>query len=263
MKNLDIKKLLVFIILIVAVIGGIIFVVVRNKSNEKSEKETEINEKLAITYFANLTQGYSSPYAGIDVLYNNDKTTIDDLEYGAIINTAIKYAQDNDIYLGVSESVLNVIEKNGQYGKMKNYVAYNGQELRNTIKLLFGEEAVDGTYENSIVYQYDFIYVETNDVYLMKKNENVMDYTDTNYYIDYTLIKNENKKDTLKTTIAIAYVHNDNGTYTYYSDSKNTKEVAKDTKEFPEDKVNEFTKYTITLKKKDNNYVFESIEKVK
>ncbi|HAB67231.1 MAG TPA: hypothetical protein DCE23_07680 [Firmicutes bacterium] len=263
MKNLDIKKLLVFLILIIAVVGGIFFITKHNKDKKIDESTEKESDEIIINYFANLTEGYSSPYAGLDVLYNNDKTTIDDLEYGAIINTAIKYANQNNINLSVSQNILNAIEKTNKYGKMSNYIAYNATELRKVVKDLFGEEKASGTYSNSLVFLYDFIYNDTFDVYLKKKNTNIEDHTNSKYFIDYSITKHEKDKDKIKTTLAIAYCYNDSGSYTYYSDSKNSNEIASGIKEFPKDKLDKFTKYTITLKHEDNKYIFESIEKVK
>lgn len=263
MKNLDIKKLLVFLGLIILIVGGVIFTITHNKSKEEEKNIREESENITVKYFANLTQGYSSVYSGLDVLYNQDKVTAKDLEYGAIINTAVKYAQDNNINLNVNKNVIDALEKSKKYGSMKQYTAYNGENLRNTIKLLFGDVEEPLNMTGSLVYLYDYIYVFENDIYLMKKNDKVSDFTDASYFIDYSLVKQESKKDTVKTTIAIAYVKVTDGNYTYYSDSKATNEIASEIKEFPEEKRDEFDKFTFTLKKTDDGYRFESVEKVK
>lgn len=262
MKNLDVKKLAVFVIIILLIVGGFIVVKKMKKNNEITQEEIKVNENLVIDYFTNLTQGYTSVYSGIDVLYNSGKVTIENLEYGALMNLAIKYATDNDISLNVPQGVLNVLNESKEFGDIKSYTAYDGKGLRDTVKLLFGETEEPISMVNKVNFLYDFIYVEQNDIYLMKKNENVTDYSSNDYYMDCSLIEQKKEKDKIKTTIAVAYVYNNNGVYTYYKDKDVKQEVSNTSKEFPKDKIDEFDKYTFTLKKDDDHYIFESVEKV-
>ncbi len=262
MKNLDVKKLAVFVIIILLIVGGFIVVKKMKKNNEVTQEEIKENESLVIDYFTNLTQGYATVYSGIDVLYNNGKMTVKDLEYGAIINLAIKYAADKGINMTVPQGVLNSLNDSKEFGNIKTYTAYDGNKLRDTIKLLFGETEEPMSMINKVNFLYDFIYVERYDIYLMRKNEKVKDYTNNNYYMDCSLVDQKKEKDKVKTTVAVAYVYNNNGVYTYYKDKEVKQEVSNTSKEFPKDKIDEFDKFTFTLKKDGDHYIFESIEKV-
>ncbi len=260
MKNLDVKKLLVLLGIVVVVIGGIFLVKNLGKGGKAKADDIETVEDLAVTYFANLSQGYSTAYSGIDVLYSNDKTTINDITYGAVLNTAIKYAQKNGIVLSVPQNIINGIKAIGKYEDVDTYYAYDATVLDPIIEKLFGKDVFKKT-TNVINYLYEYVYVSENNVYLIRKNKEMMDYTDPSYRMDCSIVKTVKEKDLYKTTIAVAYVFN-NGTATYYKDVKMTEEIASGVDSFPKNKVKEFNQYTITMKKtSDGNYIFESVEK--
>lgn len=263
MKNLDLKKLLVFIG-IIAVVALSIFLIIKSLGNNKpTEEETKDVESLSIDYYASLTAGYNTSYNGLDVLFATDKTTVDDLNYNCILNTAIKYATDKGIDLSVPSNVLTILGESGTYGNINDYVAYNGVGVRNAIKELFGITKTDTTILGNFDFLYDFYYVKKYDMYLVKRSK-ATDNSNSYQSIDYSIIETTKKKDKLSTTIAIAYVYNDGSAKIYAKDKLGENIVSEDSKEFPKDKIDEFDKFTITLKQSENDkYVFESIEKVK
>ena len=75
MKNFDVKKLFVLILIVLVVAVGVFFIVKNLGGSKKpTEEEAENAENLSIEYYANLTRGYSSFYGGLEILYQNEKT---------------------------------------------------------------------------------------------------------------------------------------------------------------------------------------------
>ena len=110
MKNLDFKKLLV-LVGIIAVIGLAIFFIIKLTNNSKATKEEKKTaENLSISYYANLTEGYATLYGGLDVLFQEDETTFQDLSIATILNTAIKYAEYEGIDTSVSNTAIDLLE---------------------------------------------------------------------------------------------------------------------------------------------------------
>ena len=263
MKNIDVKKLLVFIGIIV-VIALLIFFIVKGTGKKKpTEEETKLAENLVTEYYKNLTLGYATQYYGVELLFEHDKVTLDDLQKKEILNTAIKYASDKGFDTAVSNFVLETLEQNGVYSNIKNYSVYKAESIRKAIKELFGQE-IELTNEISTVgYLYDFYYNEEFDLVLTKRNDVVVP-TDNSVFVDYSIIETTKEKDKLKTTIAIYYGQGIDSIYNYASDSNGENIIAEEVRELPTDKLNECDKYIFTLtKNNDGNYILESIEKVK
>lgn len=263
MKNIDFKKLLVFIMIIVLIV---LLVFAGIKFMGKEELDETSNKKINDVmneYFSKLTEGYTSTYNGVDYLYAKDKTTAADLELKQILNMAIKYASDHNLDISVSIADLENINKEGIYGDINDYTSYNGEAIREAAKTLFGKELEKTSAISSNGFLYDYYYVPEYDIYLVKRN-NVYDLTSNKQKVEYKVISTEKKKDKYITTIAVAYVYKtDNATY-YYKDALGKEEISNDSKEFPEDEINKFDKYKFTLSLDDNgNYIFESVEKVK
>ena len=263
MKNFDVKKLFVLILIVLVVAVGVFFIVKNLGGSKKpTEEEAENAENLSIEYYANLTRGYSSFYGGLEILYQNEKTTYEDLEPAAIIYSAINYATDNNIDLSINTNTLLELKEDGGYTDIDKYTVYKGEGIRNAVKELFGVDFKNQSADDSINFMYKFVYDSVYDVYLMS-NSGVQDLTDRDRYIDYKIIETVKKKDKIITTIAIAYVYNNAGTIMYAKDPNGEEIIIEDAEkeEFPEDKVDEFNKYDITLKEtEDNKFVFDSIE---
>lgn len=264
MKNVDFKKL--FILLgIVAVIAVVIILIVNlSGKNKLTEEETKQIEDVSINYYANLTEGYTTVYGGLDILYQRDDVTFSSLEDVEIINTAIKYASNTGLDTSVSDAKLKALETTKKYGKISDYSVYNGESIRTAITALFGDvKYADVSANNNYNYIYDYYYDSSNDVYLVKRND-VQSQTDTAQSIDYQLISTTAKDDKAVVTFAIAYTYTSDSTTIYAKDPEGETIVSENASEFPEDKIDEFDKYEITLTKtSDGKYVFESMKKVK
>lgn len=263
MKNVDFKKLFI-LIGIIAVIAAVILLITKLGGKNLTKEETKNVEDASINYYANLTEGYATPYGGIDILFQKDEVTFDKLETREIINTSIKYATDKGFDTSISENKINLLKTNNNYGKIEEYALYNGESIRKAIKELFGDvEYIDASSTNNYNYLYDYIYDRKSDVYLVKRNS-VKSQVDKNQSLEYKHISTKAKDKKAIVTLAITYVYNDGKTSTYAKDPLGETIIAEEVKEFPEDKINEFDKYEITLSQtKDGKYVFESLKKVK
>ncbi len=263
MKNVDVKKLLVFILIIVA-IGIIGFVAFKSLGKDKiSDEEKEIIENLGFNYYVNMSRDYSSFYGGLDYLFSKDKVTYDDLDTGAILNTALTYAQDNNLNLTIQSGYMDGLEDENLYGDLDNYGIYNAQGIRDAIKELFGVEWDNKSSINTLNFMYDFYYDGLFDLYLVMRND-VMDYTDSNRSMNYKIIETTKKDNKLLTTFALGYIYGDGNTMSIAKDPSGEEIVVENTSsvELPDDKLDSFNKYTLTLKQTDDKkYVFESIEK--
>lgn len=263
MKNLDFKKLLVLLLIIAAAVAVVflIFKVV-SKDSLNDEEKKKIEEKVS-SYYTNLTDGYTTVYGGTDMLFQKESTTFADLETASVIYTAIKYAENNEIDTSVKTMYLDSIKAEGKYGDLSDYSAYSGTGVREAIKALFGEvNYTDTSSTDNHNFKYDYVYISKYDLYLMKKS-NALEIENSKQHVEKHVIKTEEKEDKIVTTVAIAYVYDDGTTIKYASDKNGENIIVEDVKEFPTDFIDKFDKFEITLTKKDNNYIFESIKKVK
>ena len=266
MKNIDFKKLLVFLVIVLA-IGLVIFAVVKLAGNNKSanDEETEILEDIGLTYLARLTEGYNSSYNGIDLLYANDKEVkYDQLSASSVLYLATRYIANKEI-----DNVVNsaqVTEARKLIGEnAEGYTPYKGEAIRQAIKELFGVDFDNTSAVDEPGFGYNFYYFPESDIYLKGAN-----YTNLNINYDadlkFHIVKtNKNKKDkTLQVEYAVAYTMiNDEKMREFATDinGENVVAILEKKEAFPADKVKEFDTYTITLKKDGDNYVFESFKK--
>ena len=264
MKNVDFKKLFILIGIIVAIVAAILLVGGITNKNKLTKEEVKNIEELSLDYFANITEGYATPYGGLDVLYQRDEVTFEKLETVEILNVAIKYATDKGLDTTVSEKRINSLKANPKYGNIEEYSIYNAEAIRTAIKELFGvDKYSDKNAENNYNYLYDYVYDYDNDVYLAKRN-NVKDQKDKAQSITYKVVSTTKKEDKITTTIAIAYTYKTDEATMYAKDPDGKTLVSEDSKEFPEDKLEEFDKYEFTLKENaKDSYTLESIKKVK
>jgi len=261
MKNLDFKKLLVFIIIIAIIILLILFGSKAISTNTKvSEEESENTEKIINDYVSTLTEGYSTVYGGIDILFSKDKTTNQDLDLNVILNNSIKYATKNEMNIAVALDSLETMNKSGVYGNIKDYTTYNGKAIKEAAKILFDIDLEHGSTINNNNYLYNFYYDNDYDIYLVKRN-NTTDINRTSQNVEYKIIEQTKKDNTIKVKMAVAYTYNNGSKKLYAKDAAGETIISEDSNEFPEEKINEFDKFTITLKKNDKEYSFESIEK--
>ncbi len=265
MKNVDFKKLFILIAIIVAIVA-VVFLITKLGNNETklTEEESKVVENVSLNYILNLTEGYSSTYAGLDILFQRDEVKVDTLEVVEILNTAIKYARDNGFREDVEQSKIQALADSKKYGDVYEYSIYNAGDIRKAIKELFGiKDYNDRSVTENYNFIYDYYYDFDNDVYLVKRNDVKSNSVDEKG-IDYKVISSVGTKDNkAKVTLAIGYTTYNDKKYTYSADPAGETIIAEDVKEFPEDKIDEFQKYEITLKKVDKKYVFESMKKVK
>lgn len=262
MKNLDFKKLLVFLVIVAIIVLIVLFGVKKVNETKPTEEEAKTVEELTVDYFANLTKGYSTSFNGLDILFKSDKTTFADLSTVSILSNAITYASEKNLDIAVNESVVNSLDAS-LYGNPNEYLAYQGTAIRQAMTELFGTAIEDRSAADNIDFLYDYYYVKEHDIYLVKRNK-VASASMSQLNIEYSFIETKKKDNKITTTFAIAYVYNDGTTKKYSSNSKGSPIIVEGVNEFPTEKIDEFEKFTITLKKTDNGkYVFESIEKVK
>lgn len=267
MKNIDFKKLLVFLGIIVA-IGLVIFLVTRigNKEKKTTEEETKILEEIGLQYIAKLTQGYITDYNGIDLLYNNDNVEYKDLSDASILNMAMSYVVKKDLDNSVPTSSLELMAKDYP-NSISEYSAYKGESVRKAIKELFGVDYENKEVIGELGFGYNIFYNSDFDIYLKGTNDQYKtpNYDSTvKFYVTKTSKIKKKKEEKLKMEFVVAYTRqNDAARIDYAKDPNGVTIVATINKEedFPKDKANEFTKYSITLKKVDGNYVFESLKK--
>ncbi len=263
MKKFDVKKLLVFILIIaVLIIAGFFIFKMVNKENLSNEDKQNV-ENSVITYFLNLTNGYSTIYGGLDVLYSYDKTSLGDLKEQEIIFTAVNYLEKSEINYSISADYMSGLKESGKYKDLNNYRIYKGESVRQAVKDLFGLDSIPSN-PTPVNFLYNISYDSNYDCYLISEN-NIENNNTNEATMDFSIISTEKKEDKLETIVAIAYVYNDNGNIMYLKDAEGTSIVAEnlDKKEFPKDKIDEFTKYKFTLKENsDKKYVFESVEKI-
>lgn len=264
MKNVDFKKLFIFIGIIVGIVAVVLLITNLVKKDKLTEEETKNVENISINYYANLTEGYATSYGGLDILFQKDEVTPANLETVEILNTAIKYAVDKGLNTPISETTINALTNKGTYGNIAEYNIYDAKVIRTAIKELFGiekysDESATGNYN----FLYDYIYDYDYDLYLVKRN-NVKDQKVSAQKVNYKIISTEKKEDKVVTTIAIAYTYENDSKVMYAKDPEGVTIISEDASEFPEDKIDEFDKFEFTLKKStDKNYVLESIKKVK
>lgn len=264
MKNVDFKKLFILIGIIVAIVAVVLLITNLTKKNKLTEEETKNIEDVTINYYANLTEGYTTSYGGLDILFQRDEVTFEKLETVEILNTAIKYATDKGLNISVNEAKIEALKNKNAYGDINTYSIYNAEGIRTAIKELFGvEKYSDESATNNYNYLYDYIYDYDNDVYLVKRNK-VKDTKETAQNVNYEVISTEQKDEKVIVTIAIAYSYETDSKTMYAKDPDGVTIISEDSDEFPTDKIDEFEKFEFTLKKSaDKKYTLESIKKVK
>ena len=132
------------------------------------------------------------------------------------------------------------------------------------IKNYFGSNLILKDYIGAANFNYDYYYLEQYDVFMKVKNQTV-DLTSDKSSMDFKIIETKKEKDTLVTTVAVAYVYYNGTDYKYAQDKNGSNIIVSGVKEyeFPEDKDDEFNKYIFRTKKVDDKYILDSIEKVK
>lgn len=266
MKKLNIPKLIIFLVIIIALIVALIFILKGNKSEEKkaSEEEAKIVETKTINYLVELTTGYQSKYNGVEKLYNNNKTTINDLSQATILETSISYLRKNNKV--TIDNALNAQIAREQKMNIDSYDVYKGEQIKEAAKELFGIDLEHTSIMNEPDYIYTYWYLEEYDVYLVGLNPNYPSLYNYDYYVTPKVIETtKDKNNNLKTEVAIAYVYLSTDNTLKFSKDISMSDIiyegTTDNFEIPDDKVNDFDHYIFTFKNVDGNYIFDSVEK--
>ncbi len=163
MKNIDFKKLLVLILIIVVAVVVLVGTTKLFKGIGKPSKDAQEEIETQITdYFAKSTIGHSSVYNGLDLLYDEDKVEVKDMDLGSFIELAIVYADKNEI---------NIIADNNAAESLKKMIkieatGYNGEELRKIVKELFDVELPKDSIMAGANYLYNYYYAVEEDTYI-------------------------------------------------------------------------------------------------
>ncbi len=261
MKNIDFKKLLVFIVIIAVAILVIFGTTKIFKGIGKPSKSVQEKiENQIMDYFSLATIGRSSVYSGIDLLYDKDEVKVEDLDKGSLIELAILYAEKNE------KEIIADNDAAANLSKMikTDATGYKGEELRNIVKELFDVELPKESIIAGVDYLYNYYYAEEQDTYI-KTNADTYDLSSDGSSMDFYVVETRKKGKNFVSEVAVAYVYNTGSSYAYAKDKNGTTIVEQDLKdkEFPKKKVNEFNKYEFTTKKVNGNYVLVSVKKVK
>ena len=254
-------KILIFIILL-ALLGGAIYLILQkngNGGNKTKEKIETINE---INYFLNLSEGYDSKYNGVDLLFQRESFTKDQLNNGIILTAAFRYVIDpkNKIDNELTPTEYAQLEQDLD---IQNAKVLKGKNVRDAIKNLFGIDYKDSGYTNTN-FKYTYSYDPVTDVYIRKEKTNSYD---TTYSILPIVVSNTKKDDIATIKVAIAYVVRKDKEFNIYSDANN-KNLIKTVSEinindFKEEELEKMSKFNVTCKDVEKNYNFEKIEAVK
>lgn len=264
MKKFDIKKIGIILAIVLVVVLGIFLIGKAIKSNSVDKESLTKYENYTINYFLNLTSGLNTPYGGDEALYASDETKIENITNRQLIKTAISYLSLEGKLSSVDNATLEMLYSD-DYPEITKSAIYKANDIRESIKVLFGIDTfLNPTIKADATYLTNYVYLSEEDLYLVYSDETTSARIE-NQVLDYSVIGTEAKKDKIVTTVAIAYCYKDGETKTYATDRFGENVIAKDAKEFPKDKIDEFDKYEFTLtKSKDGKtYVFESVKKVK
>ena len=263
MKNIDGKKLLVFIGIIAIIAIVIALGITGSKNKETLNKEDkELAEKVVNDYFLKLTENYDTPYNGEEMLFLKDKTTKDDLSHAELISAGIKYATENELDTKVNDFIKTQLSKTNEYKNIDEFKLYKAAPIRDSINKLFGIDNYNSVSAiNSSNFKYDFYYNYRFDVYLVKSNSK--NKPNANFKVESKILKTTGKKDTATVKVAVAYRYKNKKEYIYSKDPNAEKVISKKSKEFPKDKTDEMNHYEFHLKKVKDRYVFESVNLVK
>ena len=258
------NKLLIFFVVLI-IVGGIVFVIWSGKKDSYKDASNEVKDKVndRLDYYVNITKYYSSKFDGVDLLFEKDKFNKNDVSNASLLRLATSYV-NKELNNTISNNVINQLVNDE--GLDKNvYTFYDGKLIRQAIKELFDIDYKDQGIVSENNFKYGYQYYKDYDVYVVSSNDNYVNNED--YQIDYKVLNiKENKDGDIKVEFVIAYVFIDNAHSSLKYSSKSdlsdlVYEVKIDDAGIKEE--DKFTKFNIFLKKTDNGYVFDSLEKIK
>ena len=262
MKDEKVKLIIAVIVFALAIVGT--FIIFNKKKEEYKDVDDNTKEKInnVLGYYTDITRYYSSKFDGVDLLFDKDKTTLDDISVSSMLRLATVYTAKN-LNSNISNTLINQLI-NTEGLNQDSYTFYEGKNIRTAIKELFGVDFKDQSILNNKDFKYNYQYFKDYDVYAVSSN----DYANNDsYQVDYKVLSTkENKDGNIKVEIAIAYVFIDNSHNTLKYSSKSDLsdliyEVKIDDAGIKEE--DKFTKYNLFLKKDGERFIFDKLEKIK
>ncbi len=252
-------KILVLII-ILALLGGIIYFLVTKDGTRTPKTDKEIVTENTLRYFNSLSEGYDTEYNGKDRLFAQDEFTKGDLNVGMKLTTAFNYVLDPTN--GMDNNITPQEYADANLGN-DEVLLVKGKNVRDAIKILFGEEFENQGYENTN-FKYTYYYLNTIDLYARAEKTNL---TNINCRVLTKIMSTKKSDSTITTTLVVGYGIKNNNEYEIYSDATRKDLVKKvkrfDLEDLDEKELNKLSKYKITTKENNDNYTFEKIEAVK
>ena len=251
---------LVGIVIALVVVVALLFLGLKAISNKKGKEITgdakEKVETVAVEYIANLTTGTGTIYNGTDVLFSKaEAQTYKDLDKVYVLNAAYSYAINNG-KASVDSALYDYVKRTYHYTDCD---IVSGEEIRNGVKALFGEDFKD-TNAELYGFTYKFIYDENNDIYIILSE--TVGVSNPNYSVYTKVVSAVEKDKKVEVDLVVAYVYKADNTYSFTKDVNLKEAVFTSAKyEMDDAKVDSFDHYIITLNKDGDNYTFESIQK--
>lgn len=265
MKNFDWKKIAIFAgIAIVLILVIALIINNSNKEKEASKEDREVIEKLTDNYIKFLTNGKTTDYLGMDILFNKDETKIEDLTNGDILGVAFRYiVNETDKDIMTEELKLNL--KLNEINPDNYQYVLKEEDVKEAIKELFDIDWENKTYQANEIEYYNYYYNDFLGVYLQEVNQNYKNINIEEVGNIYNrTVKVTKNKDEAKIKFAVAYVETQDEQQAFYKDAKRKDQVYITDKiedEIREDQVEKFQTYTITYKVDGDRYIFQSIKK--
>lgn len=263
MEKLNKKGIVGLVIAAIAIIAGVVCLASFNsKGKTATEEELMAATRAYEDYVFSMTYGYATQFSGTDKLYSKDKVTYETLHRNVILNTAARYAASN-LGNSIAVSKMNILKTKYNYDS-KQYTAFDGNAIKDAIKIIYGKDWEHGSGSNDDIFGYNFDYIPELDLYLRSRSKSYLS-TDGLSIVDYKTIKATRKDNTVKLTLAIAYTYTIDNKIIYTNSPDSGKAIYETTKEekgIKEEEIDKFPKYEVTFLIDDNNnYTFQSIEK--
>ena len=223
MKDGKAKGIIAVLILLLAIVGVVVYVF-KDKNKEKDtfkDASTEVKEKATkvFEYLFYSTKGYTSKFGGTDLLFSKDKIEVKDISDASKLKVATNYVMKNSS-TSVSNATIEQVVKTENISE-NEYTFYEGKDVRDAIKTLFGIDFKNLSVIGENTYKYDYIYFEKYDLYGVRNNPNYVS-DDGIYDVYYKILNTKTDEDgKIKIEFVIAYVYIDsaNGVVKYSTKS--------------------------------------------
>ncbi len=268
-------------------IGGVVvlllvflgIMLINNGNKDKFKDYYEEVEKNIVDNLLYLSSGYNTDYFGTEKLFESSNLKFKKLKDENLLATAV------NIYNMETENENEEINIDSE--KLANYETYilvKGSVVKDYIKKVFNIDWEHKSIKASEGFIYNFDYDSDNDAYIIYPSESYKDYEDKlddfNYSIVIEPITSTSTKNTVKTTIIVAYstyTENEDETVNikYYKDKEqkdlvfeinsnvdeNNNIVKNENVDTIKKHSDDFKKYVVTSTKTDDGFSLTSIKK--